>query len=160
MFYLMCCRVVELPATDGSFAERCPTTPHNVRGKLPYLVPAMPLLRLRGDEPLSILVSSLSSLSVNEQTVPLDDVMCLFWWCVLKHFFGKHFTHKSKILTVTELLVCLHRLEPEPQWLPLPSVGQPHLNSMWAVRRGFCSSLTQRACLSQYFSTPQVSWHV
>lgn len=71
---------------------------------------------------------------------------------------GTHTKTKCKLLPNT---TCLHRLNsaPKPDWLLLPSAGQPHQSFMWAVRKAFCSLLIQRASLCQSCSTPQVNKH-
>ncbi|XP_072247694.1 cilia- and flagella-associated protein 43 [Leuresthes tenuis] len=47
-FHVLKPRVIQLPATDGSFVERCPPTPHNLSNKLPYYVPGVPPSAISG----------------------------------------------------------------------------------------------------------------
>ncbi|KAM6915939.1 cilia- and flagella-associated protein 43 [Xenentodon cancila] len=51
-------RVFELPAVNGSVVGRRQTTSHDVNNKFPYLVPEMPLSRLRRDNCLSSLTTT------------------------------------------------------------------------------------------------------
>lgn len=55
----MCCSVIELPATDGTFVEKLEYTPYTVSDKLPYFGPDMPpsaISGLKGDKAECIVV--------------------------------------------------------------------------------------------------------